>query len=382
MARRIPFALRQVREHFVANNEVLLLRNGEQAFPAMLRAIRDAEHQVLLEMYWFASDSAGRRFAQALAQAAERGVEVAVSYDALGSIETDLSMFRDLVRRGVHVLEFNPIAPWRRRFRLGRVMRRNHRKVLVVDGKTGFTGGINLADAWAPVNQGGKGWRDDMLCVRGPAVGGLTACFMTTWEAEGGVALTPASAPSLSSDDQAVRVLGQNTLRERRAIVRAYLYNIYRAVRRVWIANAYFLPEPRVVRALVWAARRGVDVRVLIPARSDVEVVRIASRAMWGRLLRAGVKLYEWPHEVLHAKSAVMDGRWSTVGTFNLDYRSIFSNIEVNVAVRDEAFGRVLERSFEQDFAASRRVDFDAFKRRGFADRLLSWVLYRFRTLL
>ena len=169
MARRAPRSLARVVEHFVEGNRVVLLRDGKQAFPAMLDAIEGAREQVLLEMYWFDSDTIGRRFAAALEGAAARGVEVAVLYDSIGSLGADPEMFQKLASAGVRVLEYNPVVPWRRRFRLDRLTTRDHRKILVVDGCTGFTGGINIADEWLPVSEDGGGWRDDMVRIDGPA---------------------------------------------------------------------------------------------------------------------------------------------------------------------------------------------------------------------
>ena len=168
--RRIPRRYRAIHEHFIEGNRVELLRDGKEAYPAMLDAIAGASEQVLLEMYWFDSDDAGRRFTKALVAAAERGVETVLLYDAIGSIGVDGAMFDELRRAGVKVAEFGPIAPWRRRFRLGWLTRRDHRKVLVVDGEVGFTGGINVAKAWLPLEEGGGGWRDDMVRIQGPVV--------------------------------------------------------------------------------------------------------------------------------------------------------------------------------------------------------------------
>ena len=370
-------------EHFVGGNRVLLLRDGVQAFPAMLDAIRGAERQVLLEMYWLDSDRTGRRFATALADAAGRGVEVALLYDSLGSWEAESSMFAELEQAGVAVIEFNPLAPWKKRFRLGRMTRRNHRKVLVVDSSVGFTGGANLADPWLPLDEGGQGWRDDVIRVEGPCVTGLIDSFLHGWRREGGRRLTRVKdVRCLDGGSHNVRVLGENYSRHRREIMQAYLYNIYRAKKRVWITNSYFLPDHTVVRALRRAARRGVDVRVLLPGVSDVEIVRHATRAMWGWLMRAGVRLYEWMPSILHSKSAVIDGRWSTTGTFNLDYRSIRANLEVNVAVLDEGFAQVMEASFLQDLEQSREVDIRAYAFRSLGDRLLEVIFYGLRRFL
>ncbi|HMJ13260.1 MAG TPA: phospholipase D-like domain-containing protein [Polyangiaceae bacterium] len=384
LVQAVPRRLRKVQERFVEGNRVTLLRDAVQAFPAMLEAIAGARRQVLLEMYWFDSDRAGRRFTKALLEARGRGLEVALIYDSLGSWEADPAMFSELKQAGVHVIEFNPMMPWKRRFRLARLSLRDHRKILVVDGEKGFTGGVNLADVWLPEEEEGQGWRDDMICVQGPAVGGLMNLFQRTWRREGGAPLTalPRVSGSGRLGDQRVQVLGEHYALRRREITSAYLLNIYRARSRVWITNSYFVPDPTVTRALKRAARRGVDVRVILPAFSDVEIVRHASRAMWGGLLRSGVRIFEFYRSILHSKSAVIDGTWSTIGSFNMDYRSLRANLEVNVAVQDTGFGTVMEESFRRDLEHCREVDAHEFKFRPLGNRLLETILYRFRKFL
>lgn len=377
-------------EHLVQGNQVRLLRNGSAAFPEMLAAIAGAEQQVLLEMYWFASDRIGRKFAAALAAAAERGVEVRVIFDAVGSVGASDGMFEELERRGVQVIEFNPIAPWKRRFRLFRLTRRDHRKILIVDGRIGFTGGINIADYWLPRDDGGAGWRDDMVRIDGPAVAGLCDCFARAWARLRGSKLRLtgfAQRPQRpltesQSRGQAVRVLGQRFLRTQRQISRAYLHYLRRAELRIFIANSYFVPDGRVLRALTQAARRGVDVRIIVPGQSDVDIVRHASRAVWGRLLRGGVRIFEWDESVLHAKSAVIDGMWSTTGTFNFDYLSLRVNLEVNISVLDAHFASTLERSFLEDFEQCREVSRVDFRFRSLGQRLLEFLAYRLRKFL
>lgn len=383
LADSVPRRLRRVQEKFVEGNRVRLLRDAAEAFPAMLDAIAAARSQVLLEMYWFDSDRTGQEFASALAAARSRGVEVALLYDSVGSWNAGPAIFEGLRKARVHVLEFNPLLPWKRRFRLARLSVRDHRKILVVDGEVGFTGGVNLADVWLPEDQDGQGWRDDMVCVHGPAVLSLMNVFRRTWDREGGAPLK--ALPRVASGatgDQRVRVLGENHELGRREITSAYLLNIFRAKRRVWITNSYFVPERRVVRALKHAARRGVDVRVILPAYSDVEIVRHASRAMWGALMRNGVRIFEFHKSILHAKSAVIDGTWSTVGSFNMDYRSLRAQLEVNLTVQDAAFGAVMEESFRRDLQYSSEVDARTFRFRPLGYRLLEFLFYRFRKFL
>jgi cardiolipin synthase len=381
--RRIPRRYREVEERFVAGHHVRLLRNGAEAFPAMLSAIEAAERQILLEMYWFDSGKIGSRFAHALGQAARRGVEVALIYDSLGSIEADEAMFSALRRDGAHVVEFNPILPWHQRFRVEKLTRRDHRKILVVDGEIGFTGGINISDHWLPEEEGGDGWRDDMVQVEGPAVAGFVESFCSVWNEAGGAPISgQRTAVPAPGGDKHVHVLDRAVRVRRREIVRAYLYNVYRARQRIWIANSYFVPDARILRALRLASLRGVDVRVLLPGKSDVELVRLASLATYDKLLGAGVRIWEWQANVLHSKTAVIDGSWSTIGTFNLDYRSVLVNLEVNLTVRDAGFGSVMEASYLDDLDKSMEVNPAQHARRSPVTRLVSQSLYRFRSLL
>ena len=251
---RIPQRYRVVPQHFTSGNRVELLRDGLAAFPAMLDAIKNAREQVLLEMYWFDSDSIGRRFAAELAAAAGRGVEVAVLYDAFGSIGTDPAMFAELREAGASVLEFGPLAPWRQRFRFGRLTRRDHRKLLLVDAELGFTGGLNIADAWRSLDEtGGGGWRDDVVRVEGPAVRDLRQIMLEAWQLAGGKPfIRCAGRPSIpyQPGSQDIAVLGQSAFRARREISRAYIAQLYHAKRRAYIRNAYFVPDRSVRRAL------------------------------------------------------------------------------------------------------------------------------------
>jgi cardiolipin synthase len=385
---RVPLRFRKVHGRFAPGNTVRLLHDGRQAFPAMLEAIAQARRQVLLEMYWFGSDAVGRRFAAALAAARQRGVEVALIYDSIGSIGADPAMFVELEAAGVHVLEYNPVAPWRRRFRLSftRLSRRDHRKILVVDGSVGFTGGINLALQWAPRDEGGEGWRDDMVRIEGPAVTALAHCFHRAWHRH---ELPPilhlhAERPAVAPGQRLlpVRILGERYFRHRHEIARDYASRVYAAKKTVYISNSYFVPDGSVRRALVRAAKRGVDVRVIVPAHSDVEAVKFAGRAQYERLLSAGVRIYEWQDGMFHAKTAVVDGEWCTTGTFNFDYMSLHYNLEVNASVVDSELGAEFERSFREDLAGSHEIELRDVQLRSLSDRLIENGFYRLRKFL
>lgn len=411
---------------------IRLLRNGAEAYPAWLAAIASAREEILLEMYWFGSDATGRRFADALAERAKAGVDVYVLYDSVGSLGTDEAMWNRIVEAGGHVLEFHPIAPWRKRFRLDRVTLRDHRKILVVDGRVGFTGGINIGDPWAPESEGGKGWRDDAVSLTGPAVAELRALFFDNWLRMGGppprrglsarrrsrrslmnVALEQAGRPALvpkgpdnwrerlrrASAQFArdmtrpapgsvappkgphIQVLGHWAWGVRRTIRRMYLAHIRHARDKILIANSYFIPDAIVRKALERAAKRGVEVRVIVPRHSDVPSVGYASRALYAGLMRAGVHIHEWLDGMMHAKTALIDG-WATVGSYNLDYRSLRYNLEVNVASTDPEFVAAVEQSFRADLLCCEEVDPVHWAHRPLLMKLLEWVHYLVRRLL
>jgi cardiolipin synthase len=367
----------------VEGNRVQLLRDGAEAFPPMLAAIDHAREQVLLEMYWFDSDRTGRRFAEALKLARSRGCEVAVMYDALGSITADGAMFEDLRNHGVDVVDWNPVAPWRQRFAPDRLTRRNHRKLLLIDGRIAFTGGFNFADHWLPDPQSGvAAWREDVVQVEGPVLGPLVSAFQEIWWRGGGKPLQAITKLSGAVGQQRVQVLGQAHSSQRLEISRAYRRRIQAAKERAWITNAYFVPDSGVVSALRRAARRGVDVRILVPEISDIPMARLASRARWETLLRSGVRIFQWQHQMLHSKSAVIDGTWSTLGSFNLDYVSFNFNLELNVAIDDREFAATMERSFQRDLENSIEVRLEEFRHRPVSEQLLEAILYRMRKVL
>lgn len=374
-------------EAMVSGNRVTLLHDGEQAFPAMLEAIAKAERDILLEMYWFASDRVGRQFTDALVSKAEAGVQVRLIYDAVGSIQSDGRMFARLRDAGCEVLEYNPIAPWRARFRIGVVNNRDHRKLLIVDRKLGFTGGVNLGDEWAPEGAGGAGWRDDTVRIEGPAVEQMCDIFDYGWLriVEPQTVVRPRLQPHVDSGDRPgsrVRVLANHYFRERRAIRQAYLRRIESAQRSVCITNSYFVPDGQIRRVLGRAVNRGAEVRVIVPGKSDVPVVRRAARKLYGRLLESGVQLYEWQSSILHSKTAVIDGRWCTVGTYNLDARSLRFNLEVVAAVEDAAVAGAMEDRFNEDLEHTTPVSYEDWRRRPLHVRMLDDFFYRFHRLL
>lgn len=365
----------------VGDSEVRLLRDGTQAFPAMLEAIRAAKHEVLLEVYWWANDHVGRRFRDALCERAREGVCVRLIYDSIGSLQIDDQFLEPLRQAGAQAEEYHPISPLRRRFRLDRLALRNHRKNLVVDGHHGFTGGINIADEWEAVEAGGQNWRDDVIEMRGPVAQELRTLFYETWQRCGRA--RPGDIVPLSAVPSRDVWLMANRLRwsSRRTIRRFYLARIRGARERIDIANAYFLPDKKVERALRHAARRGVQVRVLVPLRSDLPIVQLAVEYMIKHLLKAGIRAWFFPDRVLHSKTAIIDRSFFTTGSFNLDHRSVHYNLECNVAVIDETLVHYARIGFEADLARSVPAERVRWTRTWWR-RALGWLIYQFRALL
>lgn len=353
----------------------------------MLNGIAQARTEVLLEMYWFASDATGREFAEALKQRASEGLRVCVTYDAVGSWEADRQMFDEMRAAGCHVYEYNPPLRFLSRFQWWRMHRRNHRKMLILDGQVGFVGGVNLGDPWAPPPKG-DGFRDDIVRVRGPAALVMRDLFRRTFVRgrQGRDLLIDGPAPSLAADSpetsQLIRVLSNQGLGKRRTIEREYLRNIRRAQHSVLITNSYFIPRTVLRRALAAAVRRGVNVHLLLPGTNDVPAVGHASKRLYGWLLRRGIHVHHWHDSVLHAKTAVVDDRWCTVGTHNLDHRSLLYNLEVNITIEDATVASELADKTRFDIERSSTVTLDDWKYRPLSERLLEWFFFRFRRLM
>ncbi|HWV39283.1 MAG TPA: cardiolipin synthase ClsB [Vulgatibacter sp.] len=367
----------------VGEHRIALLRDGEQAFPAMLEAIRDARSSICLETYILRSDRTGERFAEALIERARAGVEVNVIYDAWGS-RVSVSYLRRLHDAGVRTLAYHPFAFDGRIGRmLNRLVRRDHRKMLVVDRRVGFTGGLNIADDYASVADGGGGWRDTHIRLEGPAVLEMLAYFLAVWRKQKGAPLDEARyAHEGRRPDPKVRVIGNGPRRDRKFVRDAYLQAIDNATRRILITNAYFIPTARMMRALKAAARRGVAVELLLAGTTDLPAARFAAHTFYGALLQAGVRIFEWYGRVLHAKTAVVDGRWGTVGSTNLDTLSFRTNLEINTVFEDEGLAWVMEKMFDEDLEQCVEVYLEEWQRRPWLHRMVSWVASLFRRWL
>ena len=377
-----PASASDARWFRVGASEVRLLRDGAMAYPAMLQAIASAQHEVLAEFYWISPDPVGTLFREALIERAKAGVAVRVIYDSLGSTGLSMGWWQALLDAGGKVWEYHalPFALFARPFRLENLVQRDHRKLLVVDGTIGFTGGINLGLPWQSPDRGGGGWRDDSIAARGLVVDEMRALFYQTWRRVTHHA-PPVGVQRLKRRRDAIVYVLASQRRRRRNIHTEYLARIARARLSIDIANAYFLPDVRMRHALYRAAAKGVRIRVLLPAASDVPGVQLAVEGLWGRLLRNGVEIYALPKPMLHAKTAIIDERFVTIGSYNLDERHFRTNLEVNLAVVDAAFAKHVTESFERDLERAERIDERDWEKRSLARRGAEWFAMALREL-
>jgi cardiolipin synthase len=363
-------------------HRLALLRDGGEAYPRMLEAIQGARESVLLETYLFADDPIGRVFAAALAERAEAGVDVRLLYDAVGSRSAGGDFFGKLRARGIKVVEFQPLARWLAGLGFGR---RNHRKLLAVDGRVGFIGGLNISRDYASIADFGLGWRDTMVEIEGPCVLEQQATFLDLWALvrHQDPPLRLSATPVAGSPSRGVRVAAVSSMRpgHRSEISRHYRHAIEQARESVWIASAYFLPTLRFVGRLRAARKRGVDVRLLLPGRSDFAPVLYGMQRLFTSLLLAGLRIFEWQGPMMHAKTMVVDGAWSAVGSYNIDRLSAFRNHELVAIACDRDFGQRMRSMFEKDFAASREIVRGTWRTRGWGRKLLERLSYPFRNL-
>ena len=361
--------------------EITVLRDGRETYPAMLAALAAAQRTICFETYILAADATGDRFKAVLIERARAGVAVRVIYDAVGSFGLPDSWVADLRDAGCAVMDFNPISPWRARFRLSH---RDHRKIIVVDDRVGFTGGLNISNDYAAVEDGGVGWHDMHCRVTGAIVLDMARMFRRSWLRSGGA---PYPAPPAASSDAPagsayLRLLDNAQRRQRTVVRRAYLHVIKHARQSVLIQNAYFLPDRGLRRALARAVRRGVDVCVMIPGHSDVKLVQWATLYVMRRLARRGVRIFLWRGAMMHAKTAAVDALWSTIGSYNFDAQSRFNNLEVTVEILDPTTGQSLAASFERDIANADPFDERAWLHMPWWRKALAYIAYRLRRFL
>lgn len=386
-------------------NRVRLLVDGPVTLKAMFDAISRAREHIDLEAYIIESEGPGAELAQLLARKRAQGVRVRVLYDSVGSNATPKEYFEQLKTANIAVCEFNPVNPLKAK-KGWQINNRDHRKLLIVDGRVAFTGGINFSSTYSasssplgrqsgPSRAGAladpkhNGWRDTHVEVRGPVVPQFERLFAESWEAQH---CEPAAAPAKAqraavsrtpaAGDKAARVVKSDPESKQSETYVALLSAIKQAERRVWLTNGYFVPDPQLMEVLKEAAGRGVDVRLVLPGLSDFWAPLYAGRSSYQALLSAGVHLFERKDALLHAKSAVIDGVWSAIGSTNLDWRSFVHNYEADLIVLDREFGQEMEALFQRDAQNASPIDPAQWARRGPVERLKEWFARRWQYLL
>jgi cardiolipin synthase len=336
-------------------NKVDTLLNGDQIFPAMLAAIRAAKKTIDFETYIYWSGDIGKEFADALSERSRAGVKVHVLIDWVGSQKMDKNLLEQMRDAGVEILKYHPLA-W---YTLDKLNNRTHRKLLIVDGRVGFTGGVGIADEWNGHAQDPDHWRDTHYRVVGPVVAQMQAAFIDNWAEVSGVILNgPDYFPRIDpAGGHLAQLFHSSSAGGSESTHLMYLLSIAAAAKSIDLSMAYFIPDELATAALIAAIKRGVRVRVILPGRhTDASLVRGASRALWGPLLEAGGEIYEYEPTMFHCKVLVVDGLWTSVGSTNFDNRSFRLNDEANLNVYDREFASRQIADFEHDLAHSRRI--------------------------
>jgi cardiolipin synthase len=350
-------------------NRVQALVNGDQFFPDMLKAIAGAQKTITFETYIYWSGEVGARFTRALVERARAGVRVHVLFDALGSQKIDEADVEQMKAAGVQVAKYNPLR-W---YSVVRMNNRTHRKILVVDGRTGYTGGAGIGDEWAGDAQRLEHWRDTQFRVEGPAVAQMQAAFMENWiEVTGDVLHGEDYFPELPrAGAQQAQFFISSPGGGGETMQLMYLLSIASAKESILLSAAYFVPDDNEVRMLVEARKRGVRVSIIVPGKvTDSPAARRASRSTWGDLLRAGVEIHEYQPTFFHCKVMIVDRLWVSVGSTNFDTRSFSTNDEANLNVYDREFAAAQARIFEDDLKRSRRIALDQWQERPWTEKL------------
>lgn len=373
------------RNHVLRGNRADLLVDGDEFYPALLDAVEKAEASIHVQTYIFGRDEIGRRIRDALADRAREGISVRLLYDRFGSAWAHYLRFLEKARRaGVKVRSISQANPLKGRFQ---VNLRNHRKIAVVDGRTAFVGGINFHDGHASETSDGSPIRDYHVRLRGPAVADLQFQFVQDWVFATGTEpdrlLGARSFPDLDvAGDALVQVVPGGPEMEGRGLADAFFGAISAAQRSLWVVTPYFVPDEPILQAVRYAALRGVDVRLVVPGRSNHRYAEYAARALYSPLLRAGVRIFERGPPFLHAKALVADDVYAMLGSANLDYRSLHLNFETNVEVGDPEFARTVKEQVEAEIRASREVELQRHLERSLPRRLAENFCLLFQPVL
>ena len=367
-------------------NKVTLLADGQVAYAAMFKAMQSARDHINLETYIIDDDDVGRKFSDMLLKKQAEGVQVNLIYDSVGSLANPAAFFQRLRDGGIQVVEFNPINPLKAHGNW-LLVHPDHRKILIIDGKIAITGGINISSVYSSKLSGrgvGKGtplpWRDTDVQIEGPAVAEFQKLFLDTWSRQNGPKLSERNYnPRIKEAGNAlVRVVGSTPGADNRITFIVYVAAITFAEHSIHLTNAYFIPDDQILKAFTDAAGRGVDVKILLPGTTDSSLALYAAQYNYSGLLKSGVKIYERRNALLHAKTAVIDGVWSTVGSTNMDYWSLLNNDEMNAVVLNREFAAEMEKTFARDLAESHQIKRKEWEERPFSSKMREWFAHLF----
>ncbi len=354
----------------VEGNQVTELENGDQIFPAMLKAISEAKRSITFETYIYWSGNVGERFSHALSERARSGIKVHVLLDWVGCGKMDKKSLEEMRKAGVQVEYYRPLR-W---YHLARLNNRTHRKILVVDGKIGFTGGVGIADKWDGHAQDRDHWRDIHFQAEGPVVAQMQAIFMDNWMKTKGIVLDGEDYfPPLQFKGDIMAQVFKSSSREGSESVRLmYLMSIAAAKKTLRFSNSYFVPDNLAIETLIAAQKRGVKIEIILPGKdSDSQITRLVSRSLWEKMLKSGIDIYEYKPTMYHCKVMIVDDAWVSVGSTNFDNRSFRLNDEANLNLLDADFAANQIRIFEQDKAHSKQVTMKEWKRRPWTEKIL-----------
>ncbi len=373
----------------IKGNKVELLVDGPATYAAMFKAIENARHSVNMETFIFEDDETGRKLADLFIRKRAEGVRVNLIYDSVGSLGTPASFFQQLRDKGVNVVEFNPINPLKTA-KKWRLAMRDHRKILVVDGRIAITGGVNISHVYSSKflgereGQAGIPWRDTDILIQGPAVAEYQKIFLHAWEIQKGPKLDEKEyfPEQKEYGNNLVQVIKSRPGEAGRTTFIMYVSAVAFAEKSIHLTNSYFVPDKQMITALRDAAQSGVDVKIILPKTSDQNLALYAGRYYYDELLEAGVKLYERRNAVLHAKTGVIDGVWATVGSTNLDFLSFSKNFEINTVILSSDFAAEMERMFARDLAESDQIIEREWEKRPWSSRIREWFSHLFSPVL
>lgn len=356
---------------FSDHNKVKLLISGKETFSSILDAVSTARSVICIEFYIFKDDNTGKRLAEVLKQKAKEGVNIYLLYDHFGSFLTSRGFWRDLKKAGIRVKVSHPFrwsAP-------RKYIYRNHKKLLIIDGRKAFLGGFNIADEYhGYFRKKSKPWRDTGIYLEGPLASSLLNIFRKSWATWKGEPVKTSGEADLPAGDLPVIPVFASSGRARRKMRKLFIYSIRNAKDSIYLTTPYFIPGKKILRALIRAAENGVDAKLLLQGKTDIRSVYYAGRSYYSRLLKAGVKIYTYKGSVLHAKTAVFDRKWSIVGSTNLDFQSLRRNDESNAGVLDSGFSDYMTEVFQKDLLESEAIEAEKWSNRPLYEKFLEKV--------